>query len=418
MSVIPQKILSRFDEKHIHFIEDRETFQKLIFISYPHWEAYSADIENDIWLKVTPEINLVEGTVLLKQSFLEDSSVGNNDSRIKIINGCRINLPPQFLNSIPRELFKLVTKFSDSHWELINAAAILGKDYISILKTNPVLAYLIITLEEINRSFKIYTERELLKKLINSKQRKILEWAFIAPTEEMRKLLSKIEFESITRNQLVNTCRFISKHMNENTPLKKLLLHIKTININMISLLSYYAELSLKLKPETIIELTESEGFEENIKILENIRLRSKKVNIKFPNIDTIENLKELDKTNQLDYKKKKEAMSRFPEPPFEGSDQIVPLRTVKEQISWSKIQNNCIRDYTHSVKIGRAYFYKIAYENELATMEVRLVNNVFVLKELKGHGNKPVSRKLRNFVKLSLAEFQKAKKLQEQESP
>jgi len=417
MSPIPQKILSRFDEKYLYFIESRETFQKLIFVAYPYWEAYSADIDNDIWLKVTPEINLVEGTVLLNQSFLEDDSEGNNGNRIKIIDGIEINLPAQFLDSIPRELFKFVTKFKDSHWELLNAAAILGKDYVSLLRTNPVLAYLIITLEEINRSFKIYTERELLKKLISTKQRKILEWAFIAPTEEMRKLLSKIEFDSIKREQLIKICRFMSKHMNENTPLKKLLLHIKTINIKMISLLAYYAELSLQLKPETIIELTESEGFEVNVIILENIRQRSKQVNIKFPDIDSIENLPEIDKVNKLNYKKKKEALSKFPEPPFEGSDRIVPLRTVQEQVSWSKMQKNCIRDLTHSVKTGRSYFYKIAYKNELATLEVRLKNGEFVLQELSGEGNRKVSRELYNFVKTSLKEFQEAKKLLEQEN-
>ncbi|MBZ0177932.1 MAG: hypothetical protein K8F36_01485 [Melioribacteraceae bacterium] len=417
MPSIPQKILSRFDEKYLYFIESRETFQKLIFVAYPYWEAYSADIDNDIWLKVTPEINLVEGTVLLNQSFLEDDSEGNSGSRIKIIDGIEINLPAQFLDSIPRELFKFVTKFKDSHWELLNAAAILGKDYVSLLRTNPVLAYLIITLEEINRSFKIYTERELLKKLISTKQRKILEWAFIAPTEEMRKLLSKIEFDSIKREQLIKICRFMSKHMNENTPLKKLLLHIKTINIKMISLLAYYAELSLQLKPETIIELTESEGFEVNVKILENIRQRSKQVNIKFPDIDSIENLPEIDKVNKLNYKKKKEALSKFPEPPFEGSDSIVPLRTVQEQVSWSKMQKNCIRDLTHSVKTGRSYFYKIAYKNELATLEVRLKNGEFVLQELSGEGNRKVSRELYNFVKTSLKEFQEAKKLLEQEN-
>lgn len=416
MSRIPPKISSRFSKEEIFLIKDEAACLKIILVAYPHWEAYSSYIEDDIWIRVTPTLDLRRECIILSESTEIESEY--NKKKEPFPNKQReIKVPSKFISQIPEDILELVIKFMDSHWELVNAITIIGKDYISLLKTNPVLAYLIITLEEINRTFKIYTERELLKKLISSKQRKILEWAFIAPTEEMRKLLSKIEFDSIKREQLIKICRFMSKHMNENTELKKLLLHIKSINIKMVSLLSYYAELSLQLNPETIIELTESEGFEENVKILENMRERSQKVKIKFPDIDSIENLKEIDKTNKLNYKKKKEAMARFPEPPFEGSDRIVPLRTVQEQVSWSKMQKNCIRDLTHSVKIGKSYFYKIAYENELATMEVRLVNNVFVLQELKGYGNKPVSRKLRNFVNLSLSEFRKAKKPQEQEN-
>ncbi|MCZ7601506.1 MAG: hypothetical protein M5R37_01460 [Melioribacteraceae bacterium] len=396
MSSIPPKISSRFNKDEIFLIKDEATFQKIILVAYPHWEAYSSYIENDIWVRVTPTIDIRKQCIIVLESLDRDAELNNKTEKKRSAKKVpmEIKIPPNFINSIPEDLRKRVEEFNDSHWEMISAALILGDDFINLLKINPPLAYLIVNLEIINGTIRIYNERARLNRLIRTKQKEILSLAFLPSTGHMKKLFSKIDLKFLSRNRLLNICRFFYLQQDKSKIINKLLSHLKSINEQLIILLSYHHELIVLLSPKIIEELIVSERFNEQVTTIENIRIRSAEVEVKFPVIDDLNRLDQIDSINKERVAFEKKA-KEFPDPPYEGTKTIIPLRTEKEQISWSKAQRNCLRNLADRVLKKNSFFYRVDYEGEQATLELIRRNGKYDINQISGYKNKSVSSAL-----------------------
>ncbi len=361
-------------------------------MSYPHWDAYVSAPGSDFWIAVVPNINLNKRTIELPQ----DDEILKKKKRKKRI---KHNFEP-FFDLIPKRISRLAGKFNDSHWDIVKASILLGKDYENLLETNPAMAYLIIKLNEINTTFQLYSETELLKKLIKTKQKEILRLAFFPATESMRKILGKMKPEFISRESFILFNRFIVTAKKRSDKIIKLLSHIDSINENLTTFLSYYQELALELPNKFISDLINSADFEKLASTLERIRKRSASVKFPFPKISSLSEIEKVNKENLQKVKEKKKSLESFPPPPLDGNEIIAPLMNVKEQISWSKKQRNCIRNFAYAVKRNQTYFYKVNFEGEEATLEIKIKNGKLVLGDLLGEGNKKVSPMLSARVK------------------
>lgn len=400
MSTIPQKISSRFNKEEIFLIKDETAYQKIILVAYPHWEAYSSYIENDIWVRVTPTLDLRKQSIIVVESLDKNEELSKKTKKNPSAEKDKreIKVPTEFINTIPEEILERTKVFNDSHWEVISAAIILGKDFMNLLKTNPQLAYLIVNLEMINGTIRIYNERARLNRLIRTKQREILSLAFLPSTGHMKKLFSKIDLRFLSRNRLLNICRFFYLQQSRSKKINKLLSHLKSINEKLIILLSYHHRLVVLLSSKITEALIESEKFEEQVALLESIRLRSEKYGVRFPVVDDLKRLDEIDAVNKerVAYKIREK---QFPDPPYDGTETIFPLKSEKEQISWSKSQQNCIRNYIGSVRQKNSFFYGIVYNDESATLQLKKKDDNFVFHQLLGFKNKHVSPELRRHV-------------------
>jgi hypothetical protein len=398
---LPEHIVSKFPSKYIFDFSDENHYGGFFIIGYPYWDAYVSSAGSDFWIGVVPNINLNARTIELPET--EENTKKKRPPKVPH------NFEP-FFDSIPKRISLLAGKYNDSHWDLVKAIILLGKDFEELIKTNPAMAYLIIKLNEINTTFQLYSETELLKKLIRTKQKEILRLAFFPATESMRKILGKMNPEFISRESFILFNRFIVTAKKRSDRIIKLLTHVESINENLMRLLSYYPELSLELSNKLISDLINDKEFDALLSKLERIRKRSAGVKIPFPKISSVAEIDSVNKINLERVREKKKLLESFPPPPIEGNEIVTPLITVKEQISWSRKQQNCIKDFTSSVKRKRSYFYKIEFEKEEATLEIKIVNGSPVLGDLLGTGNKKVSPKLRAKVKRWFKESLKIK--------
>ena len=216
----------------------------------------------------------------------------------------------------------------------------------------------------------------------------------------MRKVFSKIDLKDVTENQFVQFCKSFPKEELLSKKLLKLLSHTKIINSVMLSLLTYNLHLTINLPKKVIKELVISIRFCEHIEILKRIYSRCCKWEISFPKISTLEDLPELETKNVEIAKEKKILFELFPPPPLKGTDTVVPISEIKELRSWSKNQYNCIRHNWKDVKKRNKYFYKIHFEGEEATLEVKMLNGQLKIGDLLGKQNKIVSANLRAHVR------------------
>ncbi len=144
----------------------------LVLAGYPVLRAFTVSSDSDIWVEVYLQIDITKRIIFFSQinekqnkklkalkwevSMVDDLFRETPDIYIKNLEG--------FFNTIPADISLAVMKYPDSHWQLIKAINFIGKDILSVMSTNPTLAYVIINMEKINSSFISYNEIELLKK--------------------------------------------------------------------------------------------------------------------------------------------------------------------------------------------------------------------------------------------------------------
>ena len=115
----------------------------------------------------------------------------------------------------------------------------------------------------------------------------------------------------------------------------------------------------------------DSPNFNREIKRLNKILLQAKKLQISVPEIEKLSQIKNI--SENLNEKIKTGGMTGdFPVQPLPDNEFITALKTPTEMRSWAIQQRNCIRTYLIDVKLGKCYFYKVNYNGEEATLEIR----------------------------------------------
>jgi len=376
---------------------------KISLLGYPAWEASIAAAETDWWVKAIPEIDIVKRVIYRPTP---RKSPGITDKNILIISDLKKPLQPyyneminRFFGSIPPNIYEVVSKFKDSHWDFIKAINLLGDDLLILIKNNPILAYVIVNLDKINKSFICYTNLEILQWMIRTKHRGILKLAGYPEAERMVKIFAKMEPTSITAQDLIDLRNVLMIQSEITEQILKLLSFAKTINKRLVRLITISYSLLAKMTHKLAFEIVSSKKYNKILKSLFEISYCTKRLGKQTPNLSSLKSIERLNVRlkEELRAKKKKDAI--FPKQPLKDNCFVQAICTESELNIWATSQHNCIRNYTKKVHNGRCYFYRVIYNNEEATLELKLNGKKVGRGELSGQCNCKVSPELKKVV-------------------
>lgn len=317
----------------------------LVLAGYPVLRAFTVSSGSDIWVEVYLQIDITRRIIFFSQidkkqnkklkalkweeSLLEELFKETPDIYIKNME--------EFFNTIPADISLVVMKYPDSHWQLTKAINFIGKDILSVMSTNPTLAYVIINMEKINSSFISYNEIELLKKMIRTKQKKILSLCGFPGTDRVVKIFSKIDPRIISIKDIVRFRNLLIMKSKTAERALKILSFAKIIDKNLFNLILFHTPLINLIPNKVIYELVSSKLFIENKAKLKRIYLESNRLKIKIPEIKSLGSLnkvyEKLLKTVEIKRRNKK----TFPTPPIEDNYCISAICDKKGLNSWSK---------------------------------------------------------------------------------
>lgn len=380
-----------FDKTNLFVIKNED--YSLVVVGYPVWRGFVAAADTDIWIEIIPAIDVINQTIILPQ---KKQKTKQKDLFKKEPEKKKEEIDPEvikrFFLSIPLEIIELVSRFPDSHWELIGAVKLIGNDFLSLMKTNPALAYIIVNMEKLNPSFLYYANIELFQRMIKTKRKEILRLCGFPEAARMVKIFSKIDPKVLVIKLLVQLKDVLMIQTEMTERILQILSFAKRINKNLIHLVSVYTEVLESLNDRLVFELAEDENYSLKAALLQQMIHTSKQWKVALPKSISLPGLDEAKKKFDEKVKVKRDKLDIFPSPPLEDNEYIKAITTETKLISWAKRQQNCIRDYVGRIRNGKCYFYRVIYNNEEATLEVIKKKGIIKIAELTGFRNCKVS--------------------------
>lgn len=388
----------QFDKTNLFVIKNED--YNLVVVGYPVWRGFVAATDTDIWIEIIPAIDVINKTIILPQKKRKP----NQKDLFKQPQEKKEEIDPEvikkFFLSIPPEIIDLVSRFPDSHWELIGAVKLIGDDFQSLMKTNPALAYIIVNMEKLNPSFLYYANVELLQRMIKTKRKEILRLCGFPEAARMVKIFSKIDPKVLDIKLLIQLKEVLMTQTEKTERILQILSFAKSINKNLLHLVSVYTEVLESLNDRLVFELAEDENYSLKAAMLQQMNHKSRQWKVALPKSISLPGLDEAKKKFDEKVKVKRDKLDIFPKPPLEDNEYVKAITTETRLISWSKRQQNCIRSYAGKIRTGRCYIYKVIYEGEEATLEVKKKKNKsFGISDLSGFKNCRVSDKLYTMV-------------------
>ena len=389
-----------FDKSNLFLL--REDDYKLALAGFPVWRAFISDAEADIWIEIIPAIDVAKKIIILPQKKKVQKQLQGNLHKNEPEPDLKQKKPEidpevvkNFFGSIPSNVIESVYRFPDSHWELIKAVKFIGDDFISLLKTNPSLAYIITNMDKLNPSFLYYANVELFQRMIKTKRKEILRLSGFPDSPQMVKIFSKIDPNDLDFKMLIKLKSVLASAPLMLERVTHILSFAKKINKNLLHFVSSTNNLLSNVSDKLVFELSNSESYLEKYSLLQQMYKNSIQWKVRLPEIDSVENIDKLKKRFDEQVKKKKEKLENFPTPPLEDSEFIKAIRTDRELFSWSKRQQNCVRTCSYKVLEGRNYYYRVFYNDEEATLEIKKFGDKYRRGDLLGLRNCPVSNEL-----------------------
>jgi len=149
-----------------------------------------------------------------------------------------------------------------------------------------------------------------------------------------------------------------------------------------------------KLSSKALQELSESESFKEILGKLKSMTASAIKWGMPFK-IASIKNFDKIEEKIKAALSKRKDEVNNFPAPPIPDGEGIYALRTVAQQNSWAKRQQNCIRGYVRKVFERKCHLYRVILGEEEATLEILIQNDGLKFGQIKGFQDKRISKEL-----------------------
>ena len=374
----------------------------LVLVGYPYWKGYIYSLDKSYRIEVYPDIDIEKNTI----EFLKIADNSSNRAVAVIDEKSSLILSKdeeksinKFIELIPVEIKKQVNLFGNNHWELIKSLIDHEKLLTPIIKTNPALAYLIIFIGELNSGYSFYNHFNYLGNLVLSKQKEILDKAGYIGSNRLVRIFSKINSKELEIKHLIGLRNTLSSSPLIRERVLKLLSHSRIINKSLLDVLSTNPPIIEILSNKAAVDLISSPTYNKDLENLYKIFINSRKNRINIHEIEDITQIESTLKRLQEKIKLKKEDFNRFPPPPLPGTNNIIALRNVTELRSWSKKQNNCIRNYVSKVKEHKSFFYKVILNDEEATLEIKLSRNQIKMSDLLGTNNRKVSLELKKTV-------------------
>lgn len=413
MTSLPKSLQTAIEKSNLFefTIED----YKFVLIGYPQWKSYVAYRESNIWIETYFKIDLSKRIIFFTLSKIRTKGEVKDLSILDQLDCDDIEVEKrkieEFFSTIPTDIIQTVSKFPDSHWEAIETTILLGQDLLSLMTSNPLLAYIIINAKKINPSIRLLNEAVVLKKMILTKQKEIVNKCGFPETNQIVRIFSKINPAFINVDDLVILRNLLMVDAQLKERILSTLSFAKTINQNLLKLIIYNSPLFSLLSNKIIYELAESESFSERLIKIKLLYLNAKRWQLTLPKIISLSGLNKQFEKQLLAIERKQQKENTFPPPPLDDNYFITAICNESDLISWSKRQHNCIRSYANSIKTKQKYFYKVVSGKEEATLELKLDENKIRKGDLLGVSNASVSLEMKQMVDEWFQENKKRRK-------
>ena len=298
-----------------------------------------------------------------------------------------------FREQMPTEIVRVVGPFGSHQWALM--ALMHAEPWArDLAMSNPVLAYAFANSDKF-RGSPPEAAAVQARWYCHKKQRDLLAWLGFPGTDAVAKLIRKIPPESASPSILRRLCNALKADKR----VLEYLSRLKVVNAAVLELVTIRPYLDL-ITPKLLVEMAEETGevslldiFQGGMAIFQQI---SPRPDIKpFASIKQVRGfqevaaakyrehlhqkelagqearrLAELELRRELmvarAYRRRREelrhqnALMPYPQPPFPGTKDIVPLTSAAELRAEGKEQENCVATYEWQVRLGSTYIYRV----------------------------------------------------------
>jgi hypothetical protein len=377
-----------FKNNRLHIRRDGTPAYEIRVWPKPHAEARD---NSGAWIRFYPEVHLIDYPLSKPKSKPPSTQLELG-----------FDLQPQKKEMTKKEAYDLlrqsmpfpyaiaVAPFQSHQWNLIVLLSMKRRFY-DLLKSNPVLAYYLAN--DKPTMSRIFRKELMMEQLTGMPQADLLKLLGLPDTKSMVKMLRKIPPASVSPAQfmLVQQC----VRSEERT---KRLAHLKKINLGALKLVSVPDDRLCAVTPQLLEEVSTD--------VLNNFHASA--ANLFYELVDrhrhiyperplpVIRSLEELNArhhevmTDYTDHLNEK-SLGPLPDPPIEGTQTIVPLRSGEELRMEGQTQHNCVGGFTEGVRAGRTYIYKVVAPERATLSIVQGAGGEWIISQLKAAFNKPV---------------------------
>jgi len=304
-----------------------------------------------------------------------------------------------FTGTIPEEIRQELERFSNRRWHLLNLLARCPQS-LDLSRSNPALFYALAS-NWVYHKPAVTRPMKAARSLIGKKQTVIQGWLGFPATESVRKLLAKIDAMAVDVESLLYL-----REALKNPLCLKLLQHLPRINRQALMIGSDRRTIehaSPRLLKDVIGISVEMNPEGDPVEVLDAYRLMLDTVRManivdwqrcprKFTSLQRLQAVHD-ELSARMDVvllREKYELPEKFGEPPFQGTEGIIPIATPEELCREGHVQKNCVGSYMTFALEGTQYFYRVE-QPVRATLSLVLKGEVWEPDQLFKACNAPV---------------------------
>ncbi|MBZ0200830.1 MAG: hypothetical protein K8H86_13250, partial [Ignavibacteriaceae bacterium] len=176
MLPLPKSLFASIEKSNLFTFLTGE--YQFVLAGYPTWKAYVSYRNSNLWVESFFRIDVGKKNIFFTNPKPNIKDELNDHSLLNQLVKSDIEIERQkiaaFFSTIPADIVQAVSQYPDSHWEFIESIILLGPDFLSLINTNPVYAYIVVNSKRINPSIRLLNPTLVLKNMIMTKQKEVL----------------------------------------------------------------------------------------------------------------------------------------------------------------------------------------------------------------------------------------------------
>jgi hypothetical protein len=298
----------------------------------------------------------------------------------------------QFMQQVPAPIRQRLTRFKERRWHLYSLMARVP-GALDLCDSNPAITYMLAS-NWVFHQPAVKNSLRAARAQVLKPQRQILQWLGFSPTESVRKILRKIEPESLSIPGLLQFRTRI-----QIAAVRKQLVHLPRINAAILYVLSRPAWQHY-LSPALLRDIAQnSSGMDfDLITTLRDTFGMWEAAGAQYNPPRRLTSLQQLrrihDELSQLDWTS--DLPEDFPAPPLAGAEGIEPVRTRTRLKAEGREQKNCANSYAGRIHDGTYYVYSVQTPERITVGIKKIGRKRWVIDQVYQSCNRPVSDAVR----------------------
>jgi hypothetical protein len=288
-----------------------------------------------------------------------------------------------FIDQIPAGIRTIIAPLSHRAWHMLSLLA-RCPGAIDLYHSNPALAYAL-------SGHWLYRERRVkdplrsARALVYKRQRDILAWMGFPATKSTQRIFQKIEIAELHPMALQ-----YMKAALADPERRQVLSHLPVIKPEVLALV-LNPELFGRVAMSFLMELSEPDATSRALTRILYDTLRMDRMHGGGHLPACFHSIRRMHQAHdELTARGNRIAFSRnldFPEPPYAGTADFEPIRTLKELVTEGEQMRHCVASYADRIAGGTYYVYRVL-KPVRATLAIHWHANRWTAHELQGFGN------------------------------